>query len=47
MTIKAELGVTDEEMVFVGPAATYETTKLGYESGSCLRGTHEAKWPDQ
>ncbi|KAI1770653.1 CoA-transferase family III [Hypoxylon cercidicola] len=47
MTIKADLGVTDEEMVFVGPAATYETTKLGYESGSCLRGTHEAKWPEE
>ncbi|XXH03300.1 phosphate system positive regulatory protein pho81 [Hypoxylon texense] len=47
MTTKADLGVADEEMVFVGPAATYETTKLGYESGSCLRGMHEAKWPDE
>ncbi|OTA70770.1 CAIB/BAIF family enzyme [Hypoxylon sp. EC38] len=46
-TIKADLGVPDEEMVFVGPAATYETTKLGYDLGSCLRGTHEAKWPSQ
>ncbi|KAI1455551.1 CoA-transferase family III [Annulohypoxylon moriforme] len=46
-TIKAELGVPDEEMTFVGPAATYDTTKLGYDSGSCLRGTHEAKWPDE
>ncbi|KAI0155424.1 CAIB/BAIF family enzyme [Hypoxylon sp. FL1284] len=47
MTAKADLGVPDEEMVFVGPAATYETTKLGYDCGSCLRGTHEAKWPDE
>ncbi|KAI1098759.1 CoA-transferase family III [Jackrogersella minutella] len=46
-TIKADLGVPDEDMVFVGPAATYDTTKLGYNSGSCLRGTHEAKWPDE
>ncbi|KAI1761931.1 CoA-transferase family III [Hypoxylon sp. FL1150] len=45
MTIKAELGVADEEMVFVGPAATYDKTRLGYDSGSCLRGMHEAKWP--
>ncbi|KAI2605673.1 CoA-transferase family III [Hypoxylon fragiforme] len=46
-TIKAHLGVPDEEMVFVGPAATYETTKLEYDSGSCLRGTHESKWPGE
>ncbi|KAI0880713.1 CoA-transferase family III [Annulohypoxylon maeteangense] len=46
-TIKAELGVPDEEIAFVGPAATYDTTKLGYDLGSCLRGTHEAKWPDE
>ncbi|KAI2602538.1 CoA-transferase family III [Hypoxylon sp. NC1633] len=43
-TIKADLGVPDEEMVFVGPAATYERTKLGYDRGSCLRGTHDATW---
>ncbi|KAI5860848.1 CAIB/BAIF family enzyme [Durotheca rogersii] len=44
---KADLGVPDEEMVFVGPAATYEKTKLGYDVGSCLRGTHEARWPGE
>ncbi|KAI0376923.1 CoA-transferase family III [Hypomontagnella monticulosa] len=47
MTIKADLGVPNEDMTFVGPAATYETTKLEYNSGSCLRGTHEAKWPSK
>ncbi|KAI1389315.1 CoA-transferase family III [Hypoxylon trugodes] len=46
-TIKADLGVPNEEMIFVGPAATYDTTKLGYDVGSCLRGTHEAKWPSE
>ncbi|KAI0596165.1 CAIB/BAIF family enzyme [Biscogniauxia sp. FL1348] len=47
MTMKAELGVPNEDMTFVGPAATYETTKLGYDSGSCLRGAHKAEWPDK
>ncbi|KAL7623543.1 hypothetical protein AAE478_007226 [Parahypoxylon ruwenzoriense] len=47
MSTKAELGVPDEEMEFVGPAATYERTKLGYDVGSCLRGTHDAKWPSE
>ncbi|KAI0891611.1 CoA-transferase family III [Annulohypoxylon nitens] len=46
-TVKANLGMPDEDMVIVGPAATYDTTKLGYDRGSCLRGTHEAKWPDE
>ncbi|KAI1806118.1 CoA-transferase family III [Daldinia bambusicola] len=45
VSLKADLGKPDEEMVFVGPAATYETTRLRYDLGSCLRGTHEAKWP--
>ncbi|KAI5920978.1 CAIB/BAIF family enzyme [Camillea tinctor] len=47
MTMKAELGVPNEDMTFVGPAATYETTKLGYESGSCLRGAHKPEWPEK
>ncbi|KAI1641746.1 CoA-transferase family III [Daldinia loculata] len=47
LTLKADLGEPDEDMVFVGPAATYETTKLGYDLGSCLRGTHEARWPSE
>ncbi|KAH9885682.1 CAIB/BAIF family enzyme [Xylariomycetidae sp. FL2044] len=45
--MRANLGVPDEEMVFVKPAATYSVTKLGYDSGSCMRGMHEAKWPDE
>ncbi|KAI1079773.1 CAIB/BAIF family enzyme [Whalleya microplaca] len=45
MKIKAVLGVPNEDMVFVGPAATYEITKLRYDSGSCMRGTHKAEWP--
>ncbi|KAH9992256.1 CAIB/BAIF family enzyme [Xylariaceae sp. FL0662B] len=47
MTIKANLGVPNEEMFFVGPAATYEITKLGYDSGSCMRGAHKAEWPGE
>ncbi|OTB02775.1 hypothetical protein M426DRAFT_61559 [Hypoxylon sp. CI-4A] len=46
-TIKADLGVSDEEMAFVGPAATFEKTKLRYDSGSCLRGTHQPEWPNK
>ncbi|KAI1482980.1 CoA-transferase family III [Daldinia eschscholtzii] len=45
VTLKADLGEPDEDMVFIGPAATYETTRLRYDLGSCLRGTYEAKWP--
>ncbi|RYP14720.1 hypothetical protein DL765_006190 [Monosporascus sp. GIB2] len=47
MTLKAELGVADEMMTFVGPAVSYETTKLFYNRGSCLRGTDEPEWPDE
>ncbi|KAI1336487.1 CAIB/BAIF family enzyme [Xylariaceae sp. FL0016] len=46
-TMKADLGVTDEDMTFVGPAAVYETTTLCYDSGSCMRGAHPAEWPRQ
>ncbi|KAI0018621.1 CAIB/BAIF family enzyme [Xylariomycetidae sp. FL0641] len=46
-TMKAELGVEDEDMTFVGPAVTYDTTILAYDSGSCLRGMHKAEWPDR
>ncbi|KAI1204460.1 CoA-transferase family III [Annulohypoxylon truncatum] len=44
-TIEVNLGVPNEKMEFVGPAAKYDTTKLGYDCGSCLRGAYEAKWP--
>ncbi|KAI0189858.1 CAIB/BAIF family enzyme [Astrocystis sublimbata] len=44
-TIKGDLGVPDEEMRFLGPAVAYETTKLQYDSGSCMRGTHQPEWP--
>lgn len=47
VTMKAELGVPDEEMTFVGPAIKYETTKLYYDRGSCLRGTDKLEWPDE
>ena len=47
MTLKAELGVSDEEMTFVGPAVKYETTKLFYDRGSCLRGFDKAEWPGE
>ncbi|KAI0446919.1 CoA-transferase family III domain-containing protein [Xylaria telfairii] len=44
-TIKADLGIQDEEMVFLGPAVTYDTTELRYNFGSCMRGTHKPEWP--
>ena len=46
-TMKAELGVPDEEMTFVGPAVVYDTTKLFYDRGSCMRGTDELAWPEK
>ncbi|RYP08930.1 hypothetical protein DL764_001583 [Monosporascus ibericus] len=47
MTLKAELGVPEETMTFVGPVVSYETTKLFYNRGSCLRGTDKPEWPDE
>ncbi|KAI8952587.1 CoA-transferase family III domain-containing protein [Xylaria longipes] len=44
-TTKADLGVPDEDMVFLGPALAYDTTELRYNSGSCMRGTHKPEWP--
>ncbi|KAI0813437.1 CAIB/BAIF family enzyme [Xylaria sp. FL0064] len=46
-TTKADLGVPDEDMVFLGPAVTYDTTVLKYDSGSCMRGTHKPEWPEE
>ncbi|KAI8623161.1 CAIB/BAIF family enzyme [Xylariaceae sp. FL1651] len=46
-TMKADLGVPGEDMMFLGPAVTYDTTKLEYNSGSCMRGTHEPEWPEE
>lgn len=45
-TMKAELGVPDEEMTFVGPPVTYDATRLFYNRGSCLRGTDLLEWPE-
>ncbi|KAI1178076.1 CoA-transferase family III domain-containing protein [Nemania sp. FL0916] len=44
-TIKADLGVPDEEMTFLGPPVTYSKMVLRYDSGSCMRGTHKPEWP--
>ncbi|KAF2966373.1 hypothetical protein GQX73_g7169 [Xylaria multiplex] len=46
-TLKADLGVEGEDMVFLGPAVTYESTELRYNSGSCMRGTHRPEWPEK
>ncbi|KAI0536516.1 CoA-transferase family III domain-containing protein [Xylaria digitata] len=46
-TMKADLGVEGEDMVFLGPAITYDTTELRYNSGSCMRGTHRPEWPEE
>ncbi|KAI1152033.1 CoA-transferase family III domain-containing protein [Nemania diffusa] len=46
-TMKADLGVPDEDMVFLGPAVTYDTAVLQYNSGSCMRGTHKPEWPEE
>lgn len=35
----------DEVLTFVGPAATFEKTQLGYDVGSCFLGAYEPKWP--
>ncbi|KAI1428677.1 CoA-transferase family III domain-containing protein [Xylaria sp. FL1777] len=45
-TMKANLGVPDEDMTFLGPAVTYDTTELRYNWGSCMRGTHKPKWSE-
>ncbi|KAJ3562307.1 hypothetical protein NPX13_g8614 [Xylaria arbuscula] len=44
-TTKADLGVADENMTFLGPAVSYDTTELRYDSGSCMRGTRKPEWP--
>jgi hypothetical protein len=46
-SIKADLEVPDENMVFLGPAVTYDITELRYGSGSCMRGTHRPEWPEE
>lgn len=38
-------GPEGEELTFVAPAATFESTKLGYDVGSCFTGAYESKWP--
>jgi hypothetical protein len=43
--LPSEWGVPGEELTFLGPAAEYETTKLGYDVGSCQKGVHPAEWP--
>ncbi len=38
-------GPEDETLTFVAPAAVFETTKLGYDVGSCFTGAYEPSWP--
>ncbi|KAK6836774.1 hypothetical protein PG987_007269, partial [Apiospora arundinis] len=45
MSMKAELGVEDEIMDFLGPPVSFDVTRLGYDVGSCERGTHKPEWP--
>ncbi|OCK86216.1 CAIB/BAIF family enzyme [Lepidopterella palustris CBS 459.81] len=35
----------DETLTFVGPVATFDTTKLCYDVGSCFLGTYQPVWP--
>ncbi|KAH8646641.1 CAIB/BAIF family enzyme [Xylariales sp. PMI_506] len=44
-SLPAKWGVPGEELTFLRPAATYDTTKLGYDVGSCEKGSYEAEWP--
>lgn len=45
IAMASEWGRPGEELTFLGPAAEYEITKLGYDVGSCQKGTHPAEWP--
>ncbi|KAK6859213.1 hypothetical protein PG995_005066 [Apiospora arundinis] len=45
MSMKAELGVEDEIMDFLGPPVSFDVTRLGYDVGSCERGSHKPQWP--
>ncbi|KAI0126980.1 CAIB/BAIF family enzyme [Xylariales sp. AK1849] len=38
-------GLEDEILTFVAPAAAFDTTKLGYDVGTCFLGTYEPSWP--
>jgi len=45
-SISASLGGEEgETMAFVGPAATFDKTKLQYDVGSCFLGAYEPEWP--
>ena len=39
-------GQPGEKMAFVGSAAVFETSKLGYDVGSCFLGADKAEWPE-
>ncbi|KAK8096476.1 caib baif family enzyme [Apiospora kogelbergensis] len=47
MSIKAELGVEEEVMDFLGPPVSFDVTRLGYDVGSCGKGSHKPEWPMQ
>ncbi|KAK8030061.1 CAIB/BAIF family enzyme [Apiospora rasikravindrae] len=47
MSMKAELGVEDEVMDFLGPPVSFDVTRLGYDVGSCEKGSCKAEWPVQ
>ncbi|KAK8062282.1 hypothetical protein PG997_014379 [Apiospora hydei] len=47
MSMKAELGVEDEIMDFLGPPVSFDVTRLGYDMGSCDKGSCKAEWPAQ
>lgn len=47
MSMKAELGVEGEIMDFLAPPVSFDVSRLGYDVGSCEKGSCKAEWPTQ
>ncbi|KAK8063358.1 caib baif family enzyme [Apiospora saccharicola] len=47
MSMEAELGVEGEMMDFLGPPVSFDVTRLGYDVGSCEKGSCNPEWPAQ
>ncbi|KAK7912101.1 caib baif family enzyme [Apiospora marii] len=47
MSMEVELGVEGEVMDFLGPPVAFDVTRLGYDVGSCEKGSSKAEWPTQ
>lgn len=45
VSMEAKLGVEGETMDFLGPPVAFDVTRLGYDVGSCEKGSCKAEWP--